>query len=296
MGAADLVPGVSGGTVALVGGIYDRLLAAISSIDRKSTVALLTGQWGVVRREVDFGFIIPLAVGLLAAIVALAEPLGRLLESDEGRILLFSFFFGLVIGSVIAVGRNIRWTPRSGALAAGAAIGAFFIVQLVPVTGPSGPIALFASGFIAACAMVLPGISGSFILLILGQYERILDAVRGRDFVIVGAVAAGAVAGVLTFARILQFLLIRYRNGTLAVLSGFMAGSLWKIWPWRMCLEEQVIAGESRCLMESLQPPEAVFAPLALAAAGIVLVLAFSLWERRQPRSEVTLAGSEGNA
>jgi len=296
MGAADLVPGVSGGTVALVGGIYDRLLSAISSINRASIAALFTGRWRVVRSEVDFGFIVPLAIGLLAAIVSLAEPLGRLLESEDGRVLLFSFFFGLVVGSVIAVGRNIHWVPRSTMLAAGAAIGAFFVVQLAPVTGPSGLIALFAAGFVAACAMVLPGISGSFILLIIGQYERILGAVRGRDLVVVGTVAAGVVVGVLTFARLLQFLLVRYRNGTLAVLSGFMAGSLWKIWPWRVCLEEQVIADESRCMVESLQAPEAIAAPLALALAGLMLVIAFSLWERRQPRSEVTLAGSDGSA
>lgn len=293
MGTADLVPGVSGGTIALIVGVYDGLLSAIASVNRRSAGALLTGKWQVVRSEVDFGFILPLALGILTAVFVLSEPLGRALESPTGRILLFAFFFGLVVGSVIAVGRSITWSQAEVALGVAATIGAFLIVRASPTTGSGTLVALFAAGFVAVCAMVLPGISGSFILLLMGQYERILNAVRTRDLVTVAVVAGGAVIGVLSFARMLRWLLGRFRSQTLAALTGFMAGSLWKIWPWRACVTDQPLRSDGICAVERLQAPDFSVPAYTLMLIGLMMVIAFDVWERRRAR-QLPLARPEG--
>ncbi len=275
MGAADLVPGVSGGTIALVFGIYDRLLAAITSFNLTNVRVLLKGEGRNFARATSLPFILTLGLGMGTAIVALSEPLGRLLDDPDGRVVLFAFFFGLVIASVYVIGRRVDWaTPTRVSFAIGVIAG-LVIVQLTPTSGSTAPLALFASGAIAICAMVLPGISGSFILVILGQYDNVLDAVRDRNIGTVLIFGAGTVVGLALFARLLQRLLASRHDVTMAVLAGFMGGSLWKIWPWRTCV---TLGPDGHCLTDALSSPTLdnyalLGAILALIGAGVVVLV-----------------------
>lgn len=267
MGAADLVPGVSGGTIALVFGIYDRLLATITSFNLTSTRLLFRGEWRNFATATSLRFILTLGLGMVTAIVALSEPLGQLLDDPDGRVVLFGFFFGLVVASVYAIGRRVEWSARTGiAFAAGVVIG-FVIVQLTPTSGSTTSLAIFLAGAVAISAMVLPGISGSFILVILGQYDNILDAVRQRDVATIAVFGVGIVIGLALFARLLQRLLARHHDLTLALLAGFMGGSLWKIWPWRIC---ETLGPDGHCLTDSLASP--TFDNFAILAVIFALV------------------------
>ncbi len=267
MGAADLVPGVSGGTIALVFGIYDRLLNAITSIGVTSGRLIVKRQFREFARTISLPFLLALAAGMATAILALSEPLGRLLDDPDGRIVLFGFFFGLVVASVYVIGRRVAWRPPTAAIFIAGAIIGLVVVQLTPTTGSKAAFATFAAGAIAICAMVLPGISGSFILVILGQYDNVLDAVRTRDLGTLLIFVTGIVIGLGLFARLLRRLLNTQPDLTLAILAGFMAGSLWKIWPWRIC---QTIGANGHCLTDSLTSP--ILNQRAFLAAGLALV------------------------
>lgn len=282
MGAADAVPGVSGGTMALVLGIYEQLLDAITSIDKRSIRSFLTGRWSAFSGQVPWRFVATLLVGIAAAVLTVARILETVLETNPD--LLFAFFFGLVAASVWVVGRKLAWSPLIATLVvAGAAIGAI-VVSLSAAEGRSDPVSLFLSGAVAICAMILPGISGAFILLLLGQYATILAAVNDRDLSTIALVGGGAVIGLLLFARVLRRLLNRWHDATLSVLVGFMAGSLLKIWPWRECTE---FVGD-RCLSEQLLGPSSNWpAVVGLAVAGGGLVLVFDVLERRRARTSV---------
>ncbi len=267
MGAADLVPGVSGGTIALVFGIYERLLATITSFNVTNLRLLFRGEGRNFAKATNLRFILTLGLGMVIAVVVLSEPLGRLLDDPEGRVVLFGFFFGLVVASVYVIGRRVTWsTPTSIAFSAGVVIG-LVIVQLTPTSGSTTALAIFLSGAVAISAMVLPGISGSFILVILGQYDNILDAVRQRDFGTIAIFVVGIVVGLAIFARLLQRLLARHHDLTLALLGGFMGGSLWKIWPWRIC---ETLGPDGHCLTDSLAAP--IFNNYALLAVTFALV------------------------
>ncbi|MBK5265892.1 MAG: DUF368 domain-containing protein [Acidimicrobiia bacterium] len=267
MGAADLVPGVSGGTIALVFGIYDRLLNAIISIGVTSGRLIVKREFREFARTISLPFLLTLAAGMATAILTLSEPLGRLLDDPDGRIVLFGFFFGLVVASVYVIGRRVTWKPPIAVAFIGGAIIGLVVVQLTPTTGSKAAFATFAAGAIAICAMVLPGISGSFILVILGQYDNILDAVRTRDFGTLLIFVSGIVIGLGLFARLLRRLLNTRADLTLAILSGFMAGSLWKIWPWRIC---QTIGADGHCVTDSLTSP--ILNSRAVLAVGLALV------------------------
>ena len=272
MGAADLVPGVSGGTVALIFGIYENLLTTITSINISAVRLLLHRRFRAFSTAINLRFIALLGLGLVTAIVTLSEPLGRTLDNAAGRIILYAFFFGLVVASVAALGGRLNWSLSSIALfAAGTAIG-FGVVRLSPATGSTNPLAVFGAGAIAICAMVLPGISGSFLLIILGQYEHILDAVRGRNLGTILVFGAGTVVGLLSFSRLLRRLLSKHGIATMAVLIGFMTGSLWKIWPWRLCLGE---AGPDGCIDDTVIAPiinRSFWWAIAAAVIGAALV------------------------
>jgi len=229
MGAADIVPGVSGGTMAFVLGIYNTLLNAIKSFNL-TAIRLAAGlRFKELIAHVSLTFLIAVALGIGTAIIALSNLLGNALENTPTFV--FAFFGGLVIASIIAVGAKLRWTLVNLVLLIAGAIGAFIIVGLRPMQdGDHTPLVLFVSGAIAICAMILPGISGSFILLILGQYEFILNAVRTRDIGSLVMVAAGCAVGIIAFSRVLSWLLRHYEQATIAILTGFMVGSLRKIW------------------------------------------------------------------
>ncbi|MDW8352763.1 MAG: DUF368 domain-containing protein, partial [Anaerolineae bacterium] len=228
MGIADLIPGVSGGTMAFIMGIYEHLLAAIKAFNLQLLRLLGQGRWRAALGAIPWGFLIPLGAGIGAAILGMARLMRYLLEHQT--VYLFAFFFGLIVASIIAVGATVRWTRSAIAALVGGTVAAYIIVGLVPLKMPHDPLTLFLSGAAAIMAMILPGISGSFVLLILGQYGYVLDAVADLNLLAIVPVALGAAVGLTSFVRLLSWLLRHYHNVTVAVLMGFMVGSLRKIW------------------------------------------------------------------
>jgi putative membrane protein len=235
MGAADLVPGVSGGTIALVIGIYERLVASIRE-GSSALASLIRGRPKWFRehlKRVEWMFLVPLLVGILAAVVSLASLLEHQLETNPT--IMAGAFFGLVIGSVLIAWGLIR-SPngRHGLIAVGVAIALFLLLGLgedATVTDP-GLVLFFGAGALAICAMILPGISGSLILLLIGMYAAVLEAVNDRDLLSVGVFVLGAITGLAIFSQILHWALRRHHDNVLAALVGLMAGSLRVLWPW----------------------------------------------------------------
>ena len=236
MGAADVVPGVSGGTIAFISGIYEELLTSISNVNFSLLKTLKTDGIKAAWKQVNGSFLLSLFVGVFVSIISLAKAIKWMLENEP--ILLWSFFFGLVLASVIYIAKQIsKWNVFTFLLLIVGAGLAFYITTLNPlVSENSSPLFLFLAAALAICAMILPGISGAFILVLLGAYKPVLAAVNNRDFTTVAIVGAGAVAGLLAFSRVLKWLFTNYKNYTLAVLTGFIIGSLNKIWPWKETL------------------------------------------------------------
>ena len=233
MGAADVVPGVSGGTIAFISGIYEELLNSISSFNLSLFSVLRKEGFSKVWKLVNGSFLITLLLGISISILSFAKLIETLLENHP--ILIWSFFFGLVLASIIYIGKQItNWTKGSVLLLILGAILAFYITTLNPLMpANSSPWFLFFAGMIAICAMILPGISGSFILVLLGAYKPVLNAINTKDFFNIIVFMVGAVLGLLTFSRVLKWLFSKYKNYTLAILIGFITGSLNKIWPWK---------------------------------------------------------------
>ena len=236
MGAADVVPGVSGGTIAFIAGIYEELLQSIKSIDLTALKMLFTGKFKAFWTKINGNFLLALILGIGISIFSLARLMTWLLETHP--IPLWSFFFGLIVASVFLVARDVtRWTVLNMIGALAGAVAAYLITALSPSSTPDAWWFIILSGAIAICAMILPGISGSFILLLLGKYEFIMTAVGELNIGVIALFAIGAIAGIISFSHFLTWLLRHYRNMTIAVLTGFMVGSLNKIWPWKQVLE-----------------------------------------------------------
>ena len=233
MGAADVVPGVSGGTIAFISGIYEELLNSISSFNLSLLSVLKKEGFNKVWKMVNGPFLLALLLGISISILSFAQLIETLLEKHP--IVIWSFFFGLVLASIIYIGKQItNWTKLGVLFLILGALLAFYITTLNPmILVNSSPWFLFFAGMIAICAMILPGISGSFILVLLGAYKPVLNAINTKDFFNIIVFMAGAVIGLLTFSRVLKWLFSTYKNYTLAVLIGFITGSLNKIWPWK---------------------------------------------------------------
>lgn len=232
MGCADIVPGVSGGTIAMVVGVYEGLLGSLSALSSGDFLRHLTrGRLGRAFEAMNGALLFPLLAGIGTALVTLSRVIGHLLATYPGYVM--AVFFGLVAASALVVGRRVaRWrTLTAVALALGAGLG-LVVVTLTPVETPSGTAFLFGSGFLAICAMVLPGISGAFVLVLLGKYDLALSALARFDLGVIVPIALGAMVGLLSFARLLSYLLKRHRDPMLALLTGFMVGSLYKVWPY----------------------------------------------------------------
>lgn len=288
MGAADLVPGVSGGTMAFVLGVYQDLLGGIRAFNLDALRLFLRLRLRELEQHVPLRFLLALGLGILAAVFTLAGFLSDTLDDPVGRIYLFAFFFGLVLASILAVGAQLRRSTTAALATLAGAVLAFLVVNLVPASAEPTTPNLFLAGMIAICAMILPGISGSFILLILGQYDHVLRAVSERDLATVLTVAVGAVVGIVVFSRVLGWLLRHRPQATIAALVGFMIGSLWKIWPWKECIAEDLDRhGDLRCLQEiNLMPQDhpqgdTLLPALLLLAAGFAAVTLFSRYARR---------------
>ncbi|MEJ6068385.1 DUF368 domain-containing protein, partial [Psychrobacter sp. 16-Bac2893] len=236
MGAADIVPGVSGGTIALIAGIYERLINALSSVGPKLWQVFRQegGMKGLIAvwRQVDATFLLFLLMGIATSLATLAGVIKHLLDNQP--LMIWSFFFGLVIATVFLLLSEIKRWNIGRALLFLLGVASAVIISSLPLmnTTPSLPY-LFVAGAIAICAMILPGISGSFILLLMGAYDTVLEAVHTLNFAIIFTLVAGMATGLLLFTRMLKWLLSRYYQATLALLIGFIAGSLVKVWPWK---------------------------------------------------------------
>ena len=232
MGAADIVPGVSGGTIALITGIYPKLLDAISKLKPSLLIDLSKKGITHVTKKIHFHFLITLFAGIFASVLTLAKGISYLL--DFYSILVWSFFLGLITGSVLLIAKQIKG-KRNLILTFGfIGMSLAIIIGLLPAKEDTSALSyLFFSGALAACAMILPGISGSFILVILGSYQPILQAVHERDLKTIAIVGIGAVAGLLSFAKILKWFFQRFPNSTLALMAGFITGSIPAVWPWK---------------------------------------------------------------
>ena len=240
MGAADVVPGVSGGTIAFISGIYEELLGSISNVNLSLLKTVKTTGIKAAWKQLNGGFLAALFAGIFISILSLAKLIQYLLENEP--IVLWSFFFGLVLASIIYIAKQIStWNFIAFLVLILGAVLAFYITTLNPlVSENASPAFLFLAGAIAICAMILPGISGSFILVLLGAYKPVLDALNNRDVKTILIFMAGAVVGLLTFSRVLKWLFKHYKDLTLAVLTGFIIGSLNKIWPWKETLTWRV--------------------------------------------------------
>jgi len=233
MGMADLIPGVSGGTIAFVSGIYEDLLSSINVATGQALRLLLRGNILSAFRAIPFSFFIPLGLGIGSAIFGLAHALSWLLEHHPQPV--WGFFFGLVLAStVIVIKRVARWQARYIFAFLLSTVGAFLLVGLSPVETPVTWWMIFLSGMIAICAMILPGISGSFILLLLGKYRQMLAAVVEKDFLTLIIFFAGCIIGISFFSRFLSWLFKHYHDISVAILAGVMLGSVRKIWPWQI--------------------------------------------------------------
>ncbi|MCY3833431.1 MAG: DUF368 domain-containing protein [Chloroflexi bacterium] len=276
MGAADIVPGVSGGTMAFILGVYENLIAAIKSFNLEAIRLLFALRFSDLLAHLSLRFLIALGLGLFAAILLLSSFLSAALDDPGGRILLFAFFFGLVLASILSIGVKVRWCAKAIATFVGGTAAALVIVNIVPAQADHSYPFLFISGMIAITAMILPGISGSFMLLILGQYDYVLTAVSSRDLPPIIVVGSGAVIGIIAFSRVLGYFLTVHYNLTVALLVGFMTGSLWKIYPWKECLaSDQDRHGDFRCLVERNVAPDMTAEAFGLAL--LLLIIGFLL-------------------
>jgi putative membrane protein len=233
MGAADVVPGVSGGTIAFISGIYEELLGSISNVNLGLFKTLKKEGLKAAWTQLNGNFLASLFLGIFVSIISLAKAIKYLLENEP--VLLWSFFFGLVLASIIYIAKQInKWRIISFIVLILGAFLAYYITTLNPlVSENSSPIFIFIAGAIAICAMILPGISGSFILVLLGAYKPVLNALNNKDFKTILIFMAGAIVGLITFSRVLKWLFKHYKDLTLAALTGFIIGSLNKIWPWK---------------------------------------------------------------
>jgi putative membrane protein len=232
MGIADLVPGVSGGTIAFLFGIYDELLYTIKLMTGQIPRLVFTGKFKQALSLIPFSFLLPVGAGILLAIFGLVHIVSYLLDTQPT--LVWALFFGLILGSVYVISRRVSVWTMHRFLLMGLGFTITFVVVGLPSTGGSdAPLAIFGTGVVAITAMILPGISGSLIMVLLGQYEVIINAITEREFSLLATFAAGAIVGLAAFVRILTWLLKRYHTAVIVVLTGIMAGSLRRIWPWQ---------------------------------------------------------------
>ena len=274
MGAADVIPGVSGGTIAFLMGIYEELLNSIKSVNGEAFRLLFKGKIADFWKHINGTFLVSLFAGILISVFSLARLMKYLLEFHP--IQLWSFFFGLILASAIYILKGLdKWSFQNiVALITGVAIAAF-ICLASPAQTPDALWFVFLSGAIAICAMILPGISGSFILLLMGKYAFVMDAVSTLNIPVLCVFAAGAGIGIVCFSHFLSWLLKKFYMLTIALLSGFMVGSLLKVWPWKVPGAEAgfdypALPGK---FAEVVGSDPQLFQAVAFAAVGFAVVL-----------------------
>lgn len=291
MGAADIVPGVSGGTIAFITGIYEELINSINNCDLSALRKLFKEGFGAFWKHINGTFLVTLILGVGISLVSLANVISYLLEAHP--VLIWSFFFGLIIASVWLVGKSItKWSPGAAlALVVGIAV-AFYLSSLTSVAHVEGDWFIFISGMIAICAMILPGISGSFILVMLGSYHKVLGAIKDKDLMLIALFGAGCVIGLLAFSKVLKFLFSRFKNVTIALLTGFMIGALYKVWPWKNKVGDTPLVvhsdGKEDYLLTNVFPngfegEAQIGLAIACAVGGLLLII---MLERFAPKEK----------
>ena len=284
MGAADVVPGVSGGTIAFITGIYTRFLNALKSFDLDALAILKNQGLKACWQHVDGAFLFTVFAGLITSAASLAKLITYLLANHQ--ILVWSFFFGLIVASFLHVAKQVKqWDWQTILSCIIGAVSAFLITTLAPSEAVPHWWMFFISGAIAVCAMILPGISGSFILLLLGMYGHVLHAITSKEVALIGLFLMGCVIGLMVFSRFLSWLLAKYEQLTFSLLAGFLLGSLNLLWPWKKVLStytnskgiEKPLLQQNVSPMEFASvtglPPQTWFC-IALALTGLLLILA----------------------
>lgn len=276
MGSADIVPGVSGGTIAFIVGIYQQLIEAIKTVTSTSLRLFFKGKLHAAVQSVPWQFLVPLGLGILTAILTLTGLIEGLLVSHP--VFIWSFFFGLVIASIVVIARTLtRWDGATLSALLLATVVSYLVTGLVGVETPATLPLFFVSGAIAICAMILPGVSGSFLLVVLGKYRQVLAAIHDRELLIIAVFMAGAVIGLASFARVVSYLFKKFPEVTTAALLGFMVGALRKVWPWKETLSTWVDSeGVAHPLAQLNVWPELgypTFLAIGLMLLGCVAVL-----------------------
>ena len=274
MGAADVVPGVSGGTIAFISGIYQELVESISNINFSLFKTLTNDGFKAFWKKANANFLVALVTGILISILSVLKLMHYLLENHPVQ--LWAFFFGLVLASILFVGKQVsKWNALTIFLLLLSAGIAYGLTLLETFSGADGYLFLFFAGAVASCAMILPGISGAFILVLLGAYKLVTEAVHEREFKKIAAIGVGAIIGLLSFSKLLKWLFKNYENATLAVLTGFILGSLNKIWPWKKTLKSEVVNGKLIILKEQSVFPHNFDGEAYLLTAIILAILGF---------------------
>ncbi len=270
MGAADVVPGVSGGTIALIVGIYEELVNSIKSVNLHALKLLFTFKFADFWRQINGSFLLSVVSGILISIYSLAKLVTFLLENHP--VMIWAFFFGLVLSSIYYVVKNVsEWNVMNVFMFLVGTAVAYYITIVTPTSTTNDLWFIFLSGAIAICAMILPGISGSFILLLLGKYEYMMSAVKNLDIFLLVVFAAGALVGIVLFSRLLSYLLANFYNITISLLSGFMLGSLNKVWPWKLPVS---YAPDGSVLTErNILPDAYMWEGIVLILVGVAVVV-----------------------
>ncbi len=239
MGAANVIPGVSGGTIALITGIFERLIDSLKSFNLVALKLLFKGKFKEFIKYTDLIFLIIVLLGAAISILSFAKLLTFLFINYP--IFIWSYFFGLIVASVWFVGKTIdKWSIAIILWFIAGTLVAVAITVLKPATENSSFLYLFISGIVAICSMILPGLSGSFVLVLMGEYELVLKAVDNLNLTILIPVALGAIVGLLAFAHLLSWLYKKYKNQTIAILTGFILGSLSVLWPWKYSFDKNM--------------------------------------------------------
>lgn len=278
MGAADIVPGVSGGTIALIAGIYEEFVDTLKSFNISAIKALkdngLSGLWS----HINGNFLVALVLGIGISLISMVKVIKFLLAVHP--VLIWSFFFGLIVASAIFVAKTItKWNVANIIGLIGGTILIYWITSVVPAATPNTWWAVLISGAIAICAMILPGISGSFILVLLGKYAYIINSLSQFKLDVIALFGVGCITGLLSFSHLLSWLLKHYHNLTMAILTGFMIGSLNKIWPWKETLSfttdrhgEQVPLEQINLLPQNFEGENQLVFAVVLSVIGFTLI------------------------
>ena len=291
MGAADVVPGVSGGTIAFISGIYLRLLNAIRSINISAVKVLFSDGVVSAWRHIDGTFLLALGAGIAISVLSLARVIRYCLEAYPTCV--WGFFFGLILASSVFLGRQVKWQLPAVIMLVVGVVAALFVAEIRPTEIEATTLTIFFSGAFAICAMILPGISGSFILLIIGMYPLVLDAIHNLDLAFIAIFGSGCAVGLLAFSHVLAYLLERFEHTMLALLTGFLAGSLMMVWPWQHVVETytkddgRVVTLQKDNVLPSAyaeltQQDPLTLVVVGLAVLGVCLVFGLALVSREK--------------